>query len=132
VAHGLLWSGTMKLFAASAFVLLTLCGPALADSASPARPDSLQVHFSLHDAAATRIFDVIVSPDHPCATVSETLPNHGIEIKACVTRDAHLDVEWSTHSSSGEYRSTSSLALAHGATAELGAANGPRLGVAIQ
>jgi hypothetical protein len=122
----------MKTIAAAAFVLLTLCGPALADPASPPRSDSLKVHFALHDAGTARIFDVIVSPDHPCATASERSPEHQIELKACVSRDAHLDVEWSTRSSSGEYRSTSSLVLAPGASAELGATNGPRLGVSVQ
>jgi hypothetical protein len=62
----------MKTFAASCFVLLILCGPALAES------------------------------------------------------------EWSTRSSSGEYRSTSSLPLVPGATAELGTTNGPRLAVRVQ
>jgi hypothetical protein len=122
----------MRTFAASAFVLLVLCGPALADSASPVRLDSLQVHFTLHDAGSARSFDVIVSPDHPCATASEKSPDHQIELKACVSHDAHLDVEWFTRSSSSEYRSTSSLLLVHGATAELGTTNGPRLGVSVQ
>ena len=122
----------MKTLAAAAFAFLILCGPALADSAAPARPDSLRLHFALHDAATTRLFDVIVTSEHPCATVEEKLPNHQIEIKACLTNDAHLDVEWSTSSPSGEYRSTSSLALPRGTTAELGTANGPRLGVTVQ
>ena len=122
----------MKTLAAVAFSLLILCGPALADSVAPARPDSLRIHFALHDAATTRMFDVIVSSEHSCATVEEKLPNHQIEIKACVTNDVHLDVEWSTQSPSGEYRSTSSLALPRGTTAEMGTATGPRLGVTVQ
>jgi hypothetical protein len=122
----------MKTFAGSAFALLILCGPALADSAPPARSDSLKVHFALHDAAATRIFDVIVSPDHPCATASEKNLDHQIELKACLSHDAHLDVDWSTRNGPSEYRSTSSLSLVPGTTAELGTPNGPRLGVSIQ
>jgi hypothetical protein len=128
----------MKTFAGSTFALLVLYGlgglggPALADTTPSARPDSQKLRFALHDAATIRLFDVIVSPDHPCATVEEKLPNHQIQIRACVSHDAHLDIEWSTRSPSGEYRSTSSLALAPGATAELGTANGPRLGVAVQ
>ena len=122
----------MKTFAAVAFALLILCGPALADTAPPARPDSLRIHFALHDAATTRLFDVIVSSEHSCATVEEKLPNHQVEIKACMTNDVHLDVEWSTRSPSGEYRSTSSIAIARGTTAEMGTANGPRLGVTVQ
>lgn len=122
----------MKLFADAAFVLPLLCGSALAASESPAQPDLIKIHFTLRDAATTRSFDVIVSSDHSCATVSEKLPNREVELKACAGRDAHLDVEWFTRSPSGEYRSTSSLSLAHGATAELGASNGPRLSVAVQ
>jgi hypothetical protein len=122
----------MKTLAASGFVLLILCGPALADPASPARSGSVKVHFALRDAASSRAFDVIVSPDHPCATADEKNPDHHIELKACVTNDAHLDVEWSTRSSSGEYRSTSSLPLVRGMTSDLGTTNGPRLGVTVQ
>jgi hypothetical protein len=122
----------MKTLAASSFLLLFLCGPALAESPPPARNDSLKVHFAQRDAAATRAFDVIVSPDHPCATASEKTSDHEIQLKACVTGDAHLDVEWFTRSPSGEYRSTSSLPLTRGATAELGTSSGPRLGVTVQ
>jgi len=122
----------MKTFAGSAFLLAFLCGPALADSAPAARTDSVKVRFAQRDGATTRAFDVIVSPEHPCATASEKNPDHQIELKACVTVDAHLDIEWFTRSSAGEYRSTSSLPLTRGATAELGATNGPRLGVTVQ
>jgi hypothetical protein len=122
----------MKTLAASACLLLLVCGPALADPAAPARPDSLKIHFAQRDAATTRAFDVIVSPDRPCATASEKNPDHQIELKACVSSDAHLDVEWFTRSSAGEYRSTSSLAVTRGATAELGTSSGPRLGVTVQ
>jgi hypothetical protein len=122
----------MKTLAASACLLLFVCGPALADSATPVRPDSLKVHFAQRDGTLLKAFDVIVSPEHPCATVHEQNPDHEIQLKACATGDAHLDVEWFTRSSSGEYRSTSSLSLVRGATAELGTVNGPRLGVTVQ
>ena len=132
MAQRLLCLPRMKTLAASAFALLILCGPALADSAAPRPPDSFQLHFALHDAGTSRIFDVIVSPDHPCATASEKRPNYQIELMACTSGDAHLDIDWSTRSPSGEYRSKSSVQLAHGATAELGVVNGPRLWVAVQ
>lgn len=122
----------MKIVAGPGVVLFFLCGPALADSGSPGRPDSHEVHFALREAGATRTFTVIVSHDRPCATVSQKLPGHQIELKACVSHDAHLDIEWFTRSRSGEYRSTSSLSLAHGAAVELGSEHGPRLGVKIQ
>lgn len=132
MAHGLLGPRTMKLFTDAAFVLPLLCGCALAASESSAQPDLIKLHFTLRDAGTARSFDVIVSSEHSCATVSEKLPSREVEIKACAVRDAHLDVEWFTRGPAGEYRSTSSLSLAHGATAELGTANGPRLSVVVQ
>jgi hypothetical protein len=59
-------------------------------------------------------------------------PDHAFELKACASHDAHLTVEWSVHSSSGEYRSTSTIPLEHGGRAEFGSTSGPRLVVAIQ
>jgi hypothetical protein len=122
----------MKTLAASTCLLLFVCGPALADPVAPARPDSLRIHFTQRDAATTRAFDVIVSPDRPCATASEKHPDHEIELKACVSDDTHLDVEWFTRNAAGEYRSTSSVPVTRGQTTELGTSNGPRLGVTVQ
>ena len=122
----------MKLLADAAFVLPLLCGSALAASQSSTQPDLIKLLFTVRDAATTRSFDVIVRSEHSCATVSEKIPSREVEIKACAVGDAHLEVEWFTRSPSGEYRSTSSLSLARGATAELGTANGPRLGVVVQ
>jgi len=143
----------MKLFAASAFVLLVLCGPALADtprhappapllpavspaspaaSIPPAPPASLNIRFVVHAGATTRTHDVIVAGDHRCASVSEKVPDHQDEINVCTSDDSHLDIDWVTRASSSEYRSKASVVLAHGATAELGSGNGPRLGVTIQ
>lgn len=131
MARGLLCRRIMKLLADAAFVLPLLCGSAIAASESSAQPDLIKLRFTLRDAGSARSFDVIVA-DHSCATVSEKLPSREVELKACAVRDAHLDVEWFTRGPSGEYRSTSSLSLAHGATAELGTANGPRLSVVVQ
>jgi hypothetical protein len=122
----------MKTFAAAFAILFTLCGPALADSGPPARSESFKVRFTLHDAATARTFDVQVGAASPCATANEKLPDHEIELKACVSAGSQLDIMWSSRSARGEYRSTSSLPLAHGATAELGTANGPRLAVEVQ
>jgi len=146
----------MKLFAASTFVLLALCGPALADtprhtspalpalpapavppaspapSIPPAPPASLNIRFVVHAGAATRTHDVIVAGDRRCASVSEKVPDHQDEITVCTSEDSHLDIDWFTRASSSEYRSKASVVLGHGATAELGSGNGPRLGVTIQ
>ena len=107
----------MKLFAASAFALLFLCGPALADtprhaspaspaspalavspsspapSTPPAPPASLNIRFVVHTGAATRTHDVIVAGDHRCASVSEKVPDHQDEINVCTSDDSHLDIE---------------------------------------
>jgi len=121
----------MKTSAAFALVLLSFCAPALADPAPPA-PESVAVRFAVHDGTATRRFTVIVGVRHPCATASERRADHYLELKACASIDSQLDVEWLARSSAGEYRSTSSIPLVHGATVELGSESGPRLEVAIQ
>jgi hypothetical protein len=131
----------MKTLAGSAFVLLFLCGPALADPAAAepgapraprAQPASLNIHFVVHTSTATRTYDVIVASDHRCASSIEKLPDHQDEIKVCASDESHLDIDWITRGSSSEYRNKASLVLARGATAELGSGNGPRLGVTIQ
>jgi hypothetical protein len=122
----------MKTFAAAFAILFTLCGPALADSGPPARSESFKVRFTLHDAATTRTFDVVVGAASPCASASEKLPDHEVDLHACVSAGSRLDITWFNRSSSGEYRSSSSLPLVHGTTAELGATNGPRLAVEVQ
>jgi hypothetical protein len=121
----------MKTAAAAAAILFTLCAPALADSGPPEHSESLKVRFTLHDPATTRTFDVLVGSASPCATASEKLPDHEIELRACVSKGSQLDIMWFSHSAWGEYRSTSSLPFVHGATAELGTTNGPRLAVAV-
>jgi len=128
----------MKTFAATAFVLLFLCGPALADPAaaepraSRAQPVSLNLHFVVHTSTATRTYDVIVASDHRCASSIEKVPDHQDEINVCASDDSHLDIDWTTRGTSSEYHSKASLVLARGATAELGSGNGPRLGVTVQ
>jgi hypothetical protein len=122
----------MKTFAAAFAILFTLCAPALADTGPPARPESFKVRFTLHDTTTTRTFDVVVGAASPCATVNEKLPDHEVELRGCVSAGSQLDIAWFTRSSWGEYRSTSSLPFVHGATAELGTANGPRLAVVVQ
>jgi hypothetical protein len=120
----------MKIVAATGAVLFTLCGPALAD---PSAPAPRKVHFALRDTARTpHTFDVTVGERTPCATASEKVPDHQIELRACVSGRAQLDIEWSSRSAWGEYRSTSSLPFVPGATVELGSANGPHLGVTVQ
>jgi len=126
----------MKTFAAAFAILFTLCAPALADSGPPrsAPPESLKIRFTVHDpATTTRSFDVVVGAASPCATASEKRTDHEMDLRACVSAaGAELDIVWFNRGSGGEYRTTSSIPFVHGSTAELGAANGPRLVVEVQ
>lgn len=119
----------MKKLAASAYVLLVLCGPALADAP---RADWFKLRLALRDGAATRAFDLSVAPDGPCATVHEKTADRELDVKACGGRAGHLDLDWDLRGARGELRGTSSIRLVHGATAELGTAEGPRLTVTVQ
>jgi hypothetical protein len=124
----------MKTLATTVATVFTLCGPALADPQPPPRtaPESLKVRFAQHDPSSSRTFDVRVGADGPCATANEKLPEHEIELRACVASGSRLDIMWFTRGAWGEYHSTSSLPFVAGATAELGTAKGPRLTVAVQ
>jgi hypothetical protein len=117
----------MKTLAASSVVLLTLCAPALADA--PA--EDLKIRFALRDTTTTHL-DVIVGAATRCATASEKHADRELQLSVCLTDAAHVEVTWSTRSAWGEYHSTSSVPVAHGAVAELGSANGPRLTVTVQ
>ena len=117
----------MKTLAASTAVLVTLCAPALAEPAK----DDLKIRFALRDTTTTH-FDVMVGASNPCATASEKHPGREIQLRACLTDAAHIDVAWSTRSAWGEYSSTSSVPVAHGTIAELGSARGPHLTVTVQ
>jgi hypothetical protein len=135
MARGLLGPVCMKLFAGSAVVLLSLCAPALADSAPPPRagpPASINIHFVVRTGAAARTHDVIVTADHRCAQASEKVSDHEDEIMVCASGEAQLDIDWRTRSGSSEYRSKASLVVERGKTAELGSGTGPRLAVTIQ
>ena len=91
----------MTTFAAFAFVLLALCTPALADSPPP-RPAPMKIRVSLHDANPTRSFDVMVSPDGPCASAKHKLADQQFELKACAAPGAHLTIEWEVQDAAGE------------------------------
>ena len=118
----------MKLAAAA--TVFYLCAPALADP-PPSPPSSIKIHFALRDApAAPRTFDVVVAPSAPCATVDQKQPDHEIALTACASNRL-LDLRWYSRTAAGEYRSQSSIALAHGTTAQLGSGDGPRLEVTI-
>jgi hypothetical protein len=126
----LLVVASMKTSAAIAVIVLSLCAPALADPA-PAAP-SYKLRFTLHDASAARTFLVVVGPRLPCATATEKQSDRESDLRACVVDDTHLEVSWSTRSATHEYRSSSSLPLAAGMTADLGSGDGPRLTIAVQ
>ena len=120
----------MKIFATAALAVLALCAPAVADPAQPP-PTQFKIRFTMRDAT-TQVVDVMVSTASPCATATRKRPDHEFELRACATHDLRLDLDWASRGAGGEYRSSSSMLLAHGATAELGSERGPHLTVAIQ
>jgi len=119
----------MTTFAAFAFVLLALCSPALADP--PPRPAPMKIRVSLHESNTTRSFDVMVSPDGPCAEASHKVAERLFALKTCASHDARLMIEWEVRDATNVYRSTSSMPFEPGATAELGTTAGPRITVKI-
>ena len=120
----------MRRFALPSIVLVSL----FASSAvrADAAQDSHKIRFAVHEEAATRTFTVMVGPHHACASASEKRAEHVLELKACASNDAQLDIEWFTRTGANEYRTTSTIPLAHGATTQLGIENGPWLEIAIQ
>lgn len=131
MARCLLDAFDMKTFATSALLLLTLCAPALADTAQPPR-SQLKIRFSVKEGASARDFTVVLPSDGPCASATQKAPDHEIDIRACPSHDAHLMLDWRVRGPSGEYHSTSSIPFERGTTAELGTTTGPRLTVAIE
>jgi hypothetical protein len=121
----------MKIFATSAFVLLALCAPALADAPAPS---PIKLRLAVHAGKDTRTYDLIVV-EHACAHSNARVGDQQDELKVCAhdesARGVRLDVDWFTRSAAGEYHSESSIVMARGTTAELGRTD-LRLGVSVQ
>ena len=121
----------MTTFAAFAFALVALCTTALADPGAP-RSGSFKLRVTVHDGASGRTFLVIVGPQLPCATASERVPEHLIELKACAPSESHLLIEWHTRRGTSESRGSSALPLEPGATITLGSERDARVEVTVQ
>jgi hypothetical protein len=120
----------MTTFAAFAFALLALCTPALADPG--ARSGSFKLRVTVHDGASGRTFRVIVGPQLPCATASEKIPEHEIELRACAPSETHILIDWHTRRGTSESRGSSALPLEPGATITLGSERDARVEVSVQ
>jgi len=137
----------MKTLATSLVVLTNLCAPALAapattpiaTAAAPSAPPMppppttapLKIRFSLRDVTTTDI-DLVIGAANRCATATEKHTDRELQLHACVAPNGYLELDWSTRSSWGEYRSMSSVPATPGTTSELGMRKGPRLTVEIQ
>lgn len=131
VARGLLRARAMTTLAAFAFVLLALCTPALADPGAP-RASSFKLRVTVHDGASGRIFHVIVGPQLPCATASEKVPEHEIELRACAPSESHLQIDWHTRRGASESRGSSAMPLEPGSTVTLGSERDARVEITVQ
>jgi hypothetical protein len=121
----------MTTFAAFAFALLALCTPAFADPGGP-RSGSFKLRVTVHDGASGRTFQVIVGPHLPCATASEKIPEHQIELKACAPSESHIQIDWYTRRGMSESRGSSAMPLEPGATVTLGSERDARVEVTVQ
>ena len=121
----------MTIYAAFAFALLALCTTAFADPGAP-RASSFKLRVTVHDGASGRTFKLIVGPQLPCATASEKLPEHQIELKACASNESHMLIDWYTRRGTTESRGSSALPLEPGATVTLGTERDARVEVTVQ
>jgi hypothetical protein len=99
-------------------ILAMLTAPALADPS----PQSIRLDVQLKTKLGTRT-NTMALTDNSCGKVEEKAPDHIDEIKACARAEGanvRIDLDWSTHGDKTEYRSQSTIVLAHGGTAEVG------------
>lgn len=121
----------MTTFVAFTFALLALCSPALADSAPP-RPPAFKLRVTVHDGSQAHSFRIGAGPTRPCATASRKVPDQQVELKLCVSDDAHLEITWLARRGASESRGSSTLRLEPGATATLGGERDARVEIAME
>ncbi len=99
-------------------IVAMLTAPALADPP----PQAFRLEVQLNTKGATRT-NTMALTENSCSRVEEKAPDHVDEIKACAHSEGanvRIELDWSTHSDKSEYRSQSTIVLAHGGTAEVG------------
>ena len=99
-------------------ILAMLTAPALADPP----PLSIKLEVQLKTKLGART-NTMALTDNSCGKVEEKAPDHIDEIKACAHAEGtnvRIELDWSTHADKTEYRSQSTIVLAHGGTAEVG------------
>lgn len=121
----------MTTFVALTFALLALCSPALADSGPP-RPPAFKLRVTVHDGNQAHSFRIGAGPARPCATASRKIPDQQVEIKVCVSDDAHVEITWFARRGPSESRGSSTLRLEPGATVTLGGERDARVEIAME
>lgn len=112
-------------------VPMLFTSPAQGDPPSK-KPAATKLRLVVQAEGPPRTYDVIVAAER-CATARSKVVDREDDITVCAQReDERFDINWWTRQATREYRSTGSLVLARGATAELGSAEGPRLSVTAQ
>jgi hypothetical protein len=99
-------------------IVAMLTAPALADPP----PQSIKLEVQLKTKLGART-NTMALTDNSCGKVEEKAPDHVDEIKACARAEGtnvRIDLDWSTHGDKTEYRSQSTIVLAHGGSAEVG------------
>jgi len=102
-------------------IVAALATPAFADSP----PDSFTLEVQLMTKTGART-NTMALTNNGCGRLEEKAPDHFDEIKACAHTEGanvRIELDWSTHADRTEYRSQSTLVLAHGGTAEVGNSN---------
>jgi len=128
----------------SAISSVVLCGSALADSPTSARPppppptgpsQMLRLTLSVKAGPDTRTHELAIS-DLGCGTISDKAATYEDQIRICSRPAAGgllLEADWMTRAGPAEYHTRSELLLARaGGTTEIGRAGGLRLAVTVR
>jgi hypothetical protein len=121
----------MTTIAALAFALLALCTPALADAAPP-RPPAFKLRVTVHDGSQAHSFRIGAGPTRPCALASRKAVDQQVEVKVCVSDDAHLEINWFSRRGANESHGSSTLRLEPGTTATLGGERDARVEITLE
>lgn len=129
---------------ASSITATLLCGSALADPSTSARPpppppagpsQMLRLTLVVKAGPDARTHELAIS-DTGCGSISDKAAAYEDQIRVCSRPTAGgllLDTDWMTRAGPAEYHTRSELLLARaGGTSEIGRAGGLRLGVTVR
>jgi hypothetical protein len=130
--------------ATASLASLALCGSALADSSTSARPpppppagpsQMLRLTLIVKAGPDARTHELAIS-DTGCGSISDKAAAYEDQIRVCSRPTASgllLDTDWMTRAGPAEYHTRSELLLARaGGTTEIGRTGGLRLGVTVR